>query len=70
MHGWINKTRMIGKAYFVALIIADHQAKIQPNSAETYHYQWVKASQFLWLIQTNSPEKRKILYQALISLSR
>jgi len=70
MHGWIDKTRMIGKAYFAALIIADSQAIIQPNSAEIYHYQWVKASQFLWLIQTNSPEKRKILYQALITLNR
>ncbi|MBE9151050.1 hypothetical protein [Coleofasciculus sp. LEGE 07092] len=59
---------MIGKAYFAALIIANSQAVIQPNPAEIHQYEWVSASKFLQRIQTNPPEKQKIVYQAWVKL--
>ncbi|MBE9127475.1 MULTISPECIES: NUDIX domain-containing protein [unclassified Coleofasciculus] len=68
LRGWVDKNRMIGKAYFAALIIVDSQAVIQPNPAEIYQYQWVSASKFLQQIKTNPPEKQKILCQAWVKL--
>jgi hypothetical protein len=68
LRGWVGKNQMVGKAYFAALIIADSKAIIQPNTAEIYQYEWVKASEFLERIKTNPLEKQKILHQAWVKL--
>jgi ADP-ribose pyrophosphatase YjhB (NUDIX family) len=68
LRGWVDKNQMVGKAYFAALIIADSKAIIQPNTAEIYQYEWVKASEFLERIKTNPLEKQKILHQAWVKL--
>jgi len=68
VRGWVDKNRMIGKAYFAALIIADSKAIIQPNSAEIYQYQWMNTRELLQQIKTNPPDKQKILRQAWIKL--
>jgi NADH pyrophosphatase NudC (nudix superfamily) len=68
MRGWVDKNRMIGKAYFAALIIADSKAIIQPNLAEIYQYQWMNTRELLQQIKTNPPDKQKMLRQAWIKL--
>ncbi len=68
LRGWVDKNRMVGKAYFAALIVADSKAVIQPNTAEIYQYEWVNASEFLRRIQANPPEKQRILCQAWVRL--
>lgn len=61
LRGLFGGATMIGKAYFGALIIADEDASIKSNLAETAAWEWVDRAEFIRRISKVPQEKQFIL---------
>ncbi len=60
----ISGHKMIGKAYYAALVFADHTAELKVNRSEVYDYAWVDPDEYKIRILTNPPDKLNIINTA------
>jgi len=69
LRGLVSKHRMIGKAYYGALINTTSSVTISKNPSEIIACEWVNKDEFNKKIQSNSVEKIDILEKLLQELT-
>lgn len=63
LRGLFSKKKMVGKAYFGALIFTNYNVEININPAEVVEYKWVNSKEYFSSIATNNKNKQEILVQ-------